>query len=88
MTVYLPTAHESVLKTFLRSLESAAGEAIKRYLPTERETERPPPPVRPTFTPSQRELNNIVFTYMAEVHVDETLTKGGGLKTKSEALAL
>lgn len=29
-----------------------------------------------------------VFTYATEAHLDDLLTKGGGLKTKSEARAL
>lgn len=40
-----------------------------------------------TSTPSQREQNILVFTYATEAHPDDLLTKGGGLKTKSEALA-
>lgn len=90
-TVYLPPAKESVLKDLpdnTGSMKSVACQAIKRWtsFTTYRETECPPP--RPTLTPSHREQNIFVFTYATEALSDDLLTKGGGLRTKSKALAL
>lgn len=84
-TVYLLPATEGDLPGCTGRTTSAECEAIKWSFITYRATDCPPP--RPLFTPKGNKTNVCLRT-PEKGAFDDLLTKGGGLKTKSEALAL
>lgn len=91
-TVYLPPARKSVLQDLpdywkheVSSMPGRKNKKIKKiyiYLSSHKVWT----PSSTTSPPSQREQSVFVFTYVT--HLEDLLTKGGGLQTKSEALAL
>lgn len=87
-TVYLPPARKSVLQDlpdyWKHEVSSMPGREKKRKKKIFLHTQSSP--FSTTFPPSQKEQSVFVFTYVT--HLEVLFTKGGGLQTKSEALAL